>query len=203
MLDKARDFGHLKGVDPHLIPGGVSHQQYTNDNVLLFQPDIHNIATVKTLLVYFEAMSGMKINFAKSEAFIIGLPESESSRVADLLNCKKVAFPITHLGLPCAEKSLTESDWDPTIEEVIRRSEPWQRKLMSSTARLTFTNACLSGVPTFAMGLFILEAGFFREVDAKNCKYHMVRGDDLYRPKKQGCLGISNSRKMNLALVTN
>lgn len=30
----------------------------------------------------------------------------------------------------------------------------------------------------------------------------MISWVDVCRPKNQGCLGISNSRKMNLALVT-
>lgn len=36
----------------------------------------------------------------------------------------------------------------------------------------------------------------------KKCKYHMIRRADLYQPKDQGGLGISNTRMMNLALVS-
>lgn len=50
MFDEAKVVGHLKGVVSHLIPAGLSQLWYTNNNMLLFQPDIHNIATVKLIL---------------------------------------------------------------------------------------------------------------------------------------------------------
>lgn len=63
------------------------------------------------------------------------------------------------------------------------------------------------------MGLFILGEGihvkfdkvrarFLWEADAKKRKYHMIRWAHLCRPKSKGALGISNTRLMNLALVT-
>lgn len=84
---------------------------------------------------------------------------------------------------------------------------------MFSAARLTLTNSCLSAIPMFAMCLFILGEGvhakfdkirarFFWEAESKKRKYHMLRWADLCRPENQGGLGISNSRKTNLALVT-
>lgn len=48
MLDKARTSGHLKGVVPHLIQGGISHLQYADDTVLMFEPDLHSIAMIKS-----------------------------------------------------------------------------------------------------------------------------------------------------------
>jgi hypothetical protein len=35
MLDAAARAGHLRGVVPHLIQGGVTHLQYANDTILL------------------------------------------------------------------------------------------------------------------------------------------------------------------------
>lgn len=60
MLDKARLAGHIKGVVRHLIPRGVAVLQYADDTLLLFEPDIHNIAMVKALLLSFELMSSLK-----------------------------------------------------------------------------------------------------------------------------------------------
>jgi hypothetical protein len=35
MLTKAREKGHIKGVVPHLIPGGVTHLQYADDTIVM------------------------------------------------------------------------------------------------------------------------------------------------------------------------
>lgn len=55
----------------------------------------------------------------------MGTSEIEGANVANLLNCKQAAFPMPYLGLPCAEKTLSELDWDPTVEKVIKQCDPW------------------------------------------------------------------------------
>lgn len=76
IFDKAKAAGHLKGVVCHLIPGGVSQLQYADNTMLLFEPDTHSITTIKLILLAFEAMSGMKINFHKCEVIPMGLVEA-------------------------------------------------------------------------------------------------------------------------------
>nr|XP_020177078.1 uncharacterized protein LOC109762617 [Aegilops tauschii subsp. strangulata] len=78
MLDRARTAGHLRGFANHLVPGGVSNLQYADDMLLLFEPDRHSIATVKAILLSFELMPGLKINFHKCEVISMGMGPDES-----------------------------------------------------------------------------------------------------------------------------
>src|SRR4051812_47607794 len=98
MLDRAREAGHITGGVPHLIPGGVSQLQYADDTMLMFAPDDKTIASVKLILLCFEMMSGLKINFQKCEVVAMGMANREGQRVANLLNCRLGAFPIQFLG---------------------------------------------------------------------------------------------------------
>ena len=68
----------------NLIPGGVSHLQYADDTLLLFQPDLHSIATVKALLISFELMSGLKINFHKSDLHAIHVSDAMFKEFAQI-----------------------------------------------------------------------------------------------------------------------
>ena len=43
ILDSANGEGHIKGLVPHLIPGGVTHLQYADDAILLVQNDATTI----------------------------------------------------------------------------------------------------------------------------------------------------------------
>ena len=81
-------------------PRGVSHLQYADDTLLLFQPDTHSIATVKALLLSSELMSGLKINFHKCEMLSMGIDSEGGQRIADLLNCKMGKFPFMFLAYP-------------------------------------------------------------------------------------------------------
>lgn len=84
---------------------------------------------------------------------------------------------------------------------------------MSSAARLILTNSSLSSLPLFTMGMFLLVDGvhakldtlrsrFFWEGTGIKRKYHLVKWAAVCRPKIFGGLGVTNSKLMNVALLT-
>jgi hypothetical protein len=73
MIDVASRVGHIKGVVSHLIQGGVTHLQYADDAILLLELEDNSLANLKFLLIAFELLSGLKINFLKSEVIVIGV----------------------------------------------------------------------------------------------------------------------------------
>jgi hypothetical protein len=62
--------------------------------------DSWDIMNLKFILLCFETTFGLKINFAKSEAFVIYDDEGEHMRTAFMLKYKLGKFPMTYLGLP-------------------------------------------------------------------------------------------------------
>jgi hypothetical protein len=110
LLAKAREAGHIQGIVPHLIPGGVSHLQYADDTIILIQNSQLGLTNLKFILACFELLSGLKINFHKSEVIVMGAAEEEQARVARLLNCKQGKFPFTYLGFTMSDKKLTIAD---------------------------------------------------------------------------------------------
>jgi hypothetical protein len=213
MLTRAKEAGHFAGVVPHLIEGGVSHLQYADDTIILIQNTQLGITNLKFLLICFELLSGMKINFHKSEVLVLGAPQAEQARVANLLNCTQGTLPFKYLGFPLCDRRVTMAEMEPLVNAVALKMEPWQGRFMSSAARLTLINACLSNLPIYSMGLFLLSDGthegfdrhrcrFFWEGQGNKMKYHMVAWEDICKPKAQGGLGVMNTKLMNLALMT-
>jgi hypothetical protein len=111
MLARANAAGHISGVVPHLIPGGITHLQYADDTLILIQYDEQQLINLKFLLLCFEEMSGLKINYLKSEVIVMNQPRDVQQRVADTLNCKLGAFPFTYLGMPISDRNLTIEQW--------------------------------------------------------------------------------------------
>jgi hypothetical protein len=101
-----------------------------------------SITNLKFLLICFELLSGMKINFHKSEVLVLGAPGTEQARVANLLNCKQGTLPFNYLGFPMCDRRITMAEMEPLVNAVALRMEPWQGRFMSSAARLTLINAC-------------------------------------------------------------
>jgi hypothetical protein len=77
MMTKAAGKGMVKGVMSHIIPEGVTHIQYADDTVLMIEGDVGSIINMKFILHCFEWLSGLKINYHKSEAFVFGMDENE------------------------------------------------------------------------------------------------------------------------------
>ena len=43
ILDRAKEAGVIRGLVPHLIPGGISHLQYASDTLLFLHNDMESI----------------------------------------------------------------------------------------------------------------------------------------------------------------
>jgi hypothetical protein len=82
------------GLLPQVTTGGIISLQYADDTLLFLENDLEKASTLKWLLVCFEKISGMKINYDKSDLITIGL---DDDRVNGLQknSIAKVSFPLS------------------------------------------------------------------------------------------------------------
>jgi hypothetical protein len=76
------------GLADHIVDGGCSILQYADDTVLFIHDDVDSAINLKLLLYMFESMSGLKINFEKSEVLLIQPDDLKLQFYADLFNCQ-------------------------------------------------------------------------------------------------------------------
>ena len=67
MIRKAQQNGLLTGLASDLVPNGVAVLQYADDTIICLEHDVEKALNLKLLLYMFELMSGLKVNFQKSE----------------------------------------------------------------------------------------------------------------------------------------
>jgi hypothetical protein len=65
-----------------------------------------------------------------------------------------------------SDHKLTMADVEPLVASVGKRATLWQGRFMSSAARLTLIDACLSNLPLHTMGLFLLADGSHVAMDS-------------------------------------
>ena len=87
------------------MDGGLSILQYADDTVLFLQHDLAKAANLKLLLITFEQVSGLKINYHKSELFGFGMTEEEETLYLSLFRCQKAAFLSDTWGSQCIIES--------------------------------------------------------------------------------------------------
>ena len=71
---------------------------YADDTVICISRDPDNAINVKWLLYLFEIMTGLKINFLKSEVFYVGGDNEIIKFYADMFNSKAGTLPLKYLG---------------------------------------------------------------------------------------------------------
>jgi hypothetical protein len=171
--------------------------QYADDTLILIEPTIMGVVNLKFILMCYKNMSGLKINYNKSETVVTGVSDKAKLRVARDLNCKLGTLPIQYLGLPVINKVLSVTNWHFLTEKVGHRIDPWQGMYLAAAGRLELTNSCMSNLPMFAMGLYLLHdsthgamnrsrARFFWEGVGDKRKYQMVDWATVYRPREHG-----------------
>lgn len=143
LLSRAAAANHISPVVSHLIPSGVTHLQYADDTIILIQNTELGLINLKFILLCFEAMSGLKINFSKSEILPMGCAEPEARRIATMMNCSLGSFPIKYLGIPISPSSISSKDLAPVVLKVGNRVMPWRGLHHSPAAKICLINSCL------------------------------------------------------------
>ena len=71
------------------------HFSLVDDTLIFCDANEDQIRNVKAILICFEAVSGLEINFFKSELIGIRVEESLIRKFAKILGCKVGTFPMT------------------------------------------------------------------------------------------------------------
>jgi hypothetical protein len=157
-------------------------------------------------------MSGLKINYHKSEVATFGVDKENEDSIANMLNCKVGSLPMKYLGFPISDKRLGVKAFRDIVGKLRHRLQPWKGKHLSSGGRLVLTNTSLSSLPVYMMSMFLLHesvhhqmdsirAKFFWGSDGESHKYHMIKWDNACLPKDFGGAGIINTKTLNEALI--
>jgi hypothetical protein len=101
----------IKGLVSDVVPGGVISLQYADDTILFVDKDIAYAEDLNCILTCFELMSGMRVNYHKSELVAINIDnEGEIEYFAGVFRCRVGAFPIKYLGVPLHYSKLRRED---------------------------------------------------------------------------------------------
>jgi hypothetical protein len=71
------------------------------------------VVNMKLILCIFQELSGLKINFHKSELFYFGKAKDEVDQYKQIFGCDDGSLPFRYLGIPIHYRKLRNSDWYP------------------------------------------------------------------------------------------
>jgi hypothetical protein len=118
MIKRPQAVGLLVGLVPHIIENGCVYLQYADYTFFLLQDNPIYARNLKFVLILFEQMSGLKINFHKSEILCFGKAEERKNLYAEIFTCPIKNLLVNYLGIPVDYKTLRISDWTKMEEKM-------------------------------------------------------------------------------------
>jgi len=164
----------------------VSHLQFADDTLLLGEKSWANVRALRAVLLLFEAMSGLKVNFHKSMLVGVNISDSWLAEAALILHCKVGHVPFAYLGLSIGGDPRRLAFWDPIVHTVKSRLSGWKSCYLSFGGRLTLLKFVLTSLPIYALSFFKAPPGIISSIESIFTKKKIGEGVSII----EKCLGL-------------
>jgi len=78
----------------------LSHLQFADGTIIIGEKTWSNVCSMQVVLLLFEDISRLKVNFNKSMLTGVNVSVSWLSEAASVMNCRMGSIPFVYLGLP-------------------------------------------------------------------------------------------------------
>ena len=156
MLQKAAQIGMIEGLSVGTRGVELIHLQFADDTLIFCEAKLQHLSVFKGILLSFQGLSGLSVNYTKSALIVLGKDEEWAQRAASFLGCSIAQLPINYLGLPLGANMNRTSSWQGVIDKIQKRLRAWKGTSLSRAGRLTMIKVVLNCMPIYYLSLFRL-----------------------------------------------
>ncbi|GJW96952.1 hypothetical protein Tco_0178760 [Tanacetum coccineum] len=190
----------------------LSHLFFADDALFIGEWSRDNITSLVSILECFHRVSGLKINYNKSNLFGVGVPFEEVSRAALITGCNAMQTPFSYLGLPIDCNMANVKSWDPIVDKFSKRLSKWKSSMLSIGGRATLISSVLGSIGTYYLSLFpmpitvskkleSIRSHFFWGSDDSSKRIPWISWNLVLASKGNEGLGIGSIYSLNQALI--
>ena len=165
LIARAKKDGQIGGLIPHLVDGGLSILQYADDTILFMEHDLEKAVNMKLILCIFEQLSGLKINFHKSEIFCFGKAKEVEDQYKHIFGCESGSLPFKYLRVPIHYRKLRNLEWYPVESRFEGKLGCWKGKMLSYGDHLVLVNSVLTSLLMFMLSFLEIPKGVRKRLD--------------------------------------
>ena len=96
----------------------ISHLQFADDTLIIENKSWANVRLMRHMLLLFEEISSLKVNFKKSILTGVNVCDSWLKEATQVLNCKTGYIPFVYLGIPIEGDMHQLRLWDPLLKRI-------------------------------------------------------------------------------------
>lgn len=165
---------------------------FADDTLIFLEADPKMVEYLKFLLIGFESLSGLTINFNKSALIPLNISNTLATTLLEQLGYQLSSLPMTYLGVPLHWKRLAYSDWQPLITKIENKLQTWKGSLLSLGDRITLLNSVILAIPLYWLSIYKIYVKVRQVIDrlrkkflwsgsstSSRKKYHLVKWDQV------------------------
>ncbi|XP_016185821.1 uncharacterized protein LOC107627507 [Arachis ipaensis] len=190
----------------------LSHLQFADDTILFCPSEEETVRNYKRLLRCSEIMSGLSINFEKSNLIPVNYSQEWVNRMCQPLGCQEVALPVRYLGISLGANLRLVKTWKPVIDKVEEKLSLWKAKILSKAGKLVLIKSVINSLPIYYLSLYkmpnvvarriiSLQRRFFWGKDDGRPGMALVKWELIQALRKLGGLGVGDTVIHNTALL--
>lgn len=217
LVNKAIDKGVLQGINFDFHDRHISYCQYADDTILFIKNEEHSIKGLKKVLLLFQAITGLSINFRKSVVYHVSNDKEIVVKGTTILGCQSGTVPFKYLGDWVGLERKSCRIWKSLTDNITAKLQGWKCSYLNMAGRLVLTKASLESIPNYWFSLHRISKmvvksiegirrGFFwgersHEANGKK-KMHSIRWEIICSGKNKGGLNLTKVEIKNLVLLS-
>lgn len=198
------------GYHPNTADLEVTHLAFADDLMIFFDGEKNSLANIVDTMELFATWSGLRMNKEKTELFVGGLNQAETTDLTSL-GFTLGSMPVRYLGLPLMHRKLRISEYRPLLVKISGHFTAWSSKKLSYAGRAELIKSVIYGNINFWTSAFVLPKGCLQQIQSL-CSRFLWTGKVTDRgvakiawstvclPKKEGGLGFRNLEIWNKTL---
>ena len=158
----------------------ISHFLLADNTVLFCDASREQLLYIRIVLIFFEAITGLKVNVGKSEIVLVGDVRNLNA-LARTLCCKVGTLPMRYLRIPLGAHYKDASIWNPIIEKMEKMLFGWKRLYLSKGGKLTLLKSTLSSLPTYFLSLFTIPQAVAARIERIQRNFIWGASEDVFK----------------------
>ena len=192
----------------------ISHLFFADDCLLFVKAKSAQVRLVSKVLNDFCAVSGLKVNLAKSIVMASKcVPHLKCDKFSSICQMSFIRNISKYLGFPLLSGRIRKEDFHYVLDSLQKKLSGWKSCLLNRAGRVTLAKSVLSSIPVYPMHIYWMPNNLCDSIDTIVRKFiwqsnnsstrglHLVNWDIVTLPKKLGGLGIRKARWCNVALL--
>ena len=150
----------------------ISHLFFADDSLLFTRASPQECTIIVDILNTYEAASGQKINYEKSEvSFSKGVCVTRREELTRILQMRQVEKHEKYLGIPSISGRSKRAIFDSLLDRIWKKLQGWKEKLLSRAGKEILLKSVIQAIPTYLMGVYKIPAGIIQKIHSAMARF--------------------------------